>query len=138
MKVKKKLYRDLKNKKIAGVCSGLAEYFDIDVTLVRVIWVLLTLLGGAGVLSYLAAIIIIPKKPNGAVEVEIVEKDKVKARLHLSKSDKFIFGVCGGLAEYFNIDSSLVRIFFVVLIFSVGFGILLYLILAIVIPKEKG
>ena len=138
MKVKKKLYRDLKNKKIAGVCSGLAEYFDIDVTLVRVIWVLLTLLGGAGVLSYLAAIIIIPKKPNGAVEVEIVEKDKVKARLHLSKSDKFIFGVCGGLAEYFNIDSSLVRILFVVLIFSVGFGILLYLILAIVIPKEKG
>lgn len=138
MKVKKKLYRDLKNKKIAGVCSGLAEYFDIDVTLVRVIWVLLTLLGGAGVLSYLAAIIIIPKKPNGAVEVEIVEKDKVKARLHLSKSDKFIFGVCGGLAEYFNIDSSLVRILFVVLMFSVGFGILLYLILAIVIPKEEG
>ncbi len=138
MKVKKKLYRDLKSKKIAGVCSGLAEYFDIDVTLVRVIWVLLTLLGGAGVLSYLVAIIIIPKKPNGAVEVEIVEKDKEKARLHLSKSDKFIFGVCGGLAEYFNIDSSLVRILFVVLIFSVGFGILLYLILAIVIPKEKG
>lgn len=138
MKVKKKLYRDLKSKKIAGVCSGLAGYFDIDVTLVRVIWVLLTLLGGAGVLSYLVAIIIIPKKPNGAVEVEIVEKDKEKARLHLSKSDKFIFGVCGGLAEYFNIDSSLVRILFVVLIFSVGFGILLYLVLVIVIPKEKG
>ncbi|MEA3476115.1 MAG: PspC domain-containing protein [Candidatus Cloacimonadota bacterium] len=138
MNVKKKLYRDLKSKKIAGVCSGLAEYFDIDVTLVRVIWVLLTLLGGAGVLSYLVAIIIIPKKPNGAVEGAIVEKDKEKARLHLSKSDKFIFGVCGGLAEYFNIDSSLVRILFVVMLCSVGFGILLYLVLAIVIPKEKG
>jgi len=136
MRVKKKLYRDLKNKKIAGVCSGFAEYFDVDVTLVRVIWVLLTLMGGAGVLSYLAAIIIIPKKPDDAVEIEIVE-NKVKKRLHLSKVDKFIFGVCGGLAEYFNIDVSIVRVLFTILIFSWGFGILLYLLLAIVIPKEK-
>jgi phage shock protein C len=79
MKIKKKLYRDLKNKKIAGVCSGLAEYFDVDVTLVRVIWVLLTLMGGAGVLSYLVAILIIPKKPDDAVEIEIAE-DKVKKK----------------------------------------------------------
>ncbi|MBC8312720.1 MAG: PspC domain-containing protein, partial [Candidatus Cloacimonetes bacterium] len=44
--MKKKLYRNPKDKKLAGVCSGLAEYFEIDVTLIRIIWILFVLLGG--------------------------------------------------------------------------------------------
>ena len=136
MKVKKKLYRNQKNKKLAGVCSGLAEYFEIDVTLIRIIWIVFILLGGAGIISYLISILIIPQKPDSEMEIEVLESKK-KPKLSLNKDDKFIFGVCGGLGKYFEIDSSIIRILFVVLIFSVGFGILLYLLLAIAIPKEK-
>lgn len=59
---KKKLYRVEDGKMIAGVCAGLAEYFVIDVTIVRLGWVLLTLLGGSGILAYIIALIIMPRK----------------------------------------------------------------------------
>lgn len=54
------LRRSLEERMIAGVCGGLARYFRIDPTLVRLGWVLFTLLGGAGVLAYLIAWLIIP------------------------------------------------------------------------------
>jgi phage shock protein C len=54
-KVAKKLYRSTTNKKIAGVCGGIAEYFGIDPTLVRLLWIVFTLCGGAGILAYLIA-----------------------------------------------------------------------------------
>ena len=56
----KKLYRNTENKMLAGVCSGIADYFDIDPTLVRLAWVLFSLLGGSGLLAYIIAAIIIP------------------------------------------------------------------------------
>ena len=58
----KKLYRNTENKMLAGVCSGIADYFDIDPTLVRLGWVLFSLLGGSGLLAYLIAAIIIPER----------------------------------------------------------------------------
>lgn len=125
----------MKNQKIAGVCSGFAQYFNIDASIVRIIWVLLTLMGGAGIITYIIAIFIVPKKPDDYVEL-VVEEDKEKRKLTLSKEDRVIFGVCGGLAKYYDIDSILIRILFVFLIFSIGFGILLYLLLALVIPKN--
>lgn len=60
----KRLYRLRQDRKIAGVCSGIAAYFDIDPTIVRLIWVLIVLFGGFGLLAYLLAIIIIPEKPE--------------------------------------------------------------------------
>jgi len=58
------------------------------------------------------------------------------ARLMKSSSDKMLFGVCGGLAEYFNMDSTIIRIIFVTLaILAVGSPILVYLIMAIVMPS---
>lgn len=45
---------------LCGVCGGIAEYFNIDPTLVRLVWVLITLMGGAGILAYIIAAIIIP------------------------------------------------------------------------------
>jgi phage shock protein C len=45
---------------LCGVCGGIAEYFDIDPTLVRLVWVIITLMGGAGILAYIIAAIIIP------------------------------------------------------------------------------
>ena len=57
----KKLYRSSTNSMLAGVCGGIGEYFNIDPTLVRLAWVLFSVLGGAGVLAYIIAAIIIPK-----------------------------------------------------------------------------
>lgn len=59
----KKLYKSSTDKKIAGVCGGIAEYFGIDSTLVRLGWVLFSLLGGSGLLAYLIAALIMPDQP---------------------------------------------------------------------------
>ena len=64
----KKLYRNTSNKMIAGVCSGLAEYLNIDPTIVRLIWALVGL-SGAGIVAYLIAAIIIPEKPSDIIDV---------------------------------------------------------------------
>ena len=57
----KVLVRNRKGRMLAGVCAGFADYFSLDVTLVRVIWAVVSLItGGAGVLAYLAAWVIIP------------------------------------------------------------------------------
>jgi phage shock protein C len=58
----RKLYRSRTNRQVAGVCAGLAQYFNIDVTLIRVLFVLLTVLGGAGLVLYVAMWIIVPKE----------------------------------------------------------------------------
>ena len=60
--MKKRLTRSKKDRMIAGVCGGIAEYFDIDPTLVRLALVLITLMGGAGILAYIVAWIIMPEK----------------------------------------------------------------------------
>ena len=59
----KKLYKSGTDKKLAGVCGGLAEYFNIDSTLVRLGWVVFGLLGGSGLLAYIIAAIIMPDRP---------------------------------------------------------------------------
>ena len=59
----KKLYKSATDKKIAGVCGGIAEYFNVDATLIRLAWVLFGLLGGSGLLAYIIAAIIVPENP---------------------------------------------------------------------------
>lgn len=59
----KKLYRSNTNRKLCGVCGGLAEHFDIDPTIIRLIFVFLTLFGGGGLLIYLICALVIPKSP---------------------------------------------------------------------------
>jgi phage shock protein C len=59
-------------------------------------------------------------------------------KLHRSKTNRVIFGVCGGLGEYFEIDPLVVRILFILLTFTGGSGIVIYLILAIMIPDSDG
>ncbi len=56
----KKLAKSQTEKKLCGVCGGIAEYFNIDPTLVRLLWILFSLAGGAGVLAYIIAAIIMP------------------------------------------------------------------------------
>ena len=65
--MEKRLHRSRNEKMIGGVCGGLGEYFGIDPTIVRVLWVAVTLIGGAGILAYLILWIIMPLDPPGPV-----------------------------------------------------------------------
>ena len=208
----KKLYRSKVNRMVAGVCGGLGDYLNLDSVLLRIIWVVLTLFGGIGVIVYIAGIIIIPENPNethpekektekndrtifwgsALIIVGIVillkqfgffyyfsywhipwqiiwsvflillgvfllynknfsitkdmtdgkseiknENNEEKKQLYRSRTVKMISGVCGGLADYFNIDVSLVRIGWVLLsLASFGIGILGYIVMIIVFQEE--
>lgn len=59
--MKNRLCKSAYDKKIDGVCGGFAEYFGIDATLVRLGWVLFTLLGGSGILAYIIAMLVMPE-----------------------------------------------------------------------------
>ncbi len=60
----KKLYKSTTDKKIDGVCAGIATYFNLDPTVVRIAWVLFVALGGSGILAYILCMIIMPEGPG--------------------------------------------------------------------------
>ncbi len=223
----RRLYRNQTNKVIAGICSGIAEYLNVDATVVRLVWILLTLLGGAGIIAYILAYFIIPIKPDenvGATSPQVHdftaarifgflfigagaailldnldilsfhrwwnmsedfvlpgllilagiyfltkrnnisvhqqeqqppiagekhsqdqfqnsasssnERPKLKV-LRRSITDKKLFGICGGVGEYFDIDPTIIRIAYTIFtILSSGAGILIYLLMYLIIPED--
>lgn len=58
----KRLYKIEEGKKLCGVCGGIAEYLNIDPTVIRLLWVLFTALGGSGIIAYIICAIIFPNK----------------------------------------------------------------------------
>ena len=60
---RKRLVRPREGRKVAGVCLGIAEYFDLDVTLIRLLWVLAVIFGGTGLLAYIVGWIVMPEEP---------------------------------------------------------------------------
>ena len=221
----KRLYKSRSERMIDGVCGGLSEFFGLDVTLVRIAWVLLTLLGGSGIILYLVSMFIIPVNPapvvprgqmprsstgknakfwgillvvvgilwllrnldipyylhwwgfsweyvlpvvlimagvaflfggrngltNAGAETppEGTTNDSTgstqeeasampqPARLYKSRVERKLFGVCGGIAMYANVDPTIIRILFIVALFaSFGFMALLYIAMAIIVPNE--
>lgn len=134
MRTNKVLYRDTQNGKIAGVCSGLSEYLEVDVSLIRLIWVIFAVFGGAGIFIYIIAALIIPRKPEN--EVEIVVNDEDDKHLTRDMDNAVIFGVCSGIAKHFNMDISIVRIIFLLMGLYFASGIFLYLVLALILPKN--
>ena len=70
-----KLYRSETDKKIGGVCGGLANYFDIDVVLIRVAFVLLLLFGGGGLLAYIILWVVIPVEPMDFTKAGNIQED---------------------------------------------------------------
>lgn len=125
----KRLYRSPDEKKIAGVCGGLGEYFDLDPVFFRLFFLVLLFFGGVGLLAYIVMWIMVPMKGEA-------REGTGTTRLHLSKSDRKIAGVCGGLGEFLNVDPILFRATFVVLAFVGGFGIVLYIALWLVMPED--
>jgi len=61
----KRLYKVEQGKMLDGVCAGVAEYLNVDPTVIRLAWVVFTALGGAGILAYIVCAIIFPRKPEG-------------------------------------------------------------------------
>ena len=136
MSAPKRLLRRSAAGRIGGVCAGIAEYLDTDVALVRLAWVVLSIVPGAfigGALVYLVAWILIPDSPEPAAT------DASARRLHRSVSDRKIAGVCGGLAEYFAVDPTLVRLVWAIATIVPGaivFGILGYLVAWFIMPES--
>lgn len=132
----RRLYRNSSAGRIAGVCAGIAEYFDADVTLVRLVWVVLSIVPGGfvgGIVAYLAAWAImtdssIPSNTEAGIH-----------RLTRSTTDRKLAGVCGGLAEYFSVDSTVVRVLWAILTIIPGaivLGIVAYLVAWFIMPSS--
>lgn len=215
----KRLYRSTSNKMIAGVCGGIAEYLNVDPVVVRIAWILLSIIPLVpGIIIYLIAWLIIPKAPEGAVpdgkpagnnaaavlgvlfiviggltflgNTDILDwrdwwdiswefifplllvaigvflmarparvatdapgaaetggrRSSRKASsgpafgpaLRRSKTERRIGGVCSGLADYFGIDVSIVRVAFVFFtLWPFGLGAVVYVIMMLVVPEEE-
>jgi phage shock protein PspC (stress-responsive transcriptional regulator) len=133
---KRRLVRRTVEGKIGGVCAGLADYFNTDVALVRAAWVVLSIWPGAvvlGVVAYVAAWVLMPR-------AEAADGAPASPQPHLVRSptDRRIAGVCGGLAEYFDVDPTIVRLTWVILAIiavAVVFGVFAYLIAWFIIPS---
>ncbi|HTY09786.1 MAG TPA: PspC domain-containing protein [Bacteroidota bacterium] len=211
----KRLFKSRTNKIIAGVCGGLAEYFDVDPVIMRVLFVLLAFFGGSGFILYIACAIIMPKQmidiagmqapiqsrstnarklfgialivggaivlfsnlgmfsflhlfdfswsfifpillillgmaiiyyrqaergpaePPADVQTEMPPPSAPYRVFRRSRTDKKLGGVCGGLAKYFSIDSTLLRLLYIILcLASFGAGIVLYITLVLLVPYE--
>lgn len=216
----KRLYKSRANRMIDGVCGGVAEYFELDPTLVRIAWVLLIFLGGSGILLYIAGMIIIPTgpiipipagqspgsisstsnhrfwgillvvvgavwlmgnlgvwhrwwgfswdlllptililagvaflfggrtylsnqtsvpSPEGSPSDQAAEAGRTlqASKLYRSRTERKMFGVCGGLGTHFGIDPTIVRVLFLIsALASFGLTIFAYILMAIVVPEE--
>lgn len=136
----RKLSRDLSSAKLAGVAAGLAQYFNADPLLIRILFLLLIFASGAGILVYLALWLILPSKPSGMPpERGAIHSDRQNRYLHLQmfrdNENKKLAGVAAGLAYYFGIDPWITRLMFVILTFFSGLGLLVYILLWIITPE---
>ncbi|MGH9145849.1 MAG: PspC domain-containing protein [Vicinamibacterales bacterium] len=120
---------------IAGVCEGIADYVGVDPTFIRLLWVILSVIPGiliGGVIAYLLAWLVMPEGPVVAAPVQ------ARSKIYRSTSDRKVGGVCGGLAEYFGVDATPLRLLWLILSVLPGAivgGLVVYIVAWIVIPK---
>ncbi len=148
----KRLYRDTDDKILGGVCSGIASYFGIDPTIVRLLFAIITFGGfGTGFLIYIALWILLPKQSL---------RGQSARRLYRNPDDRMLGGVASGLAAYFHVPVRNLRLIFAAPILvnmilslldifddsifvSIGFGsltgtfVLAYIILWIILPEAS-
>jgi len=146
----KRLYRDENNKVLGGVCAGLANYFNVDIVVVRIIFAVLFFAFGFGLLPYIIMWVAVPSS-------SINQIGGSKKKLFRDADDKLIAGVCSGIGNYFGINPWIPRVLFLLPFLSFisrwghwgGFGdfgdivrfsfsptsLIVYIILWIVIPE---
>ncbi len=139
---KKRLFRDENNKVIGGVCSGLANYFNMDLVVVRVIFLLMFFSVGFGLIPYLILWFAVPSSATKSI-------GSVRKKLYRDTDGKMIAGVCSGLANYFGIKVWIVRALFLLPVLSMIFewnhvffnvspsSFIIYIIFWLVMPEAK-
>ena len=122
-----------KDKKFLGVCGGVADYFNIDPTLIRIAVACIALYTAIlpALLVYVVISFVFPQQPEGYTTVNTADKKLVK-----SSDNKKLAGVCGGLAKYFGVDATIVRLIFALSFLVFGFGLTIYIVCLALMPKE--
>ena len=134
------LRRSLIDRQIAGVCGGIARFLGVDPVFVRVAWVVLSVVPGSiflGVLAYAVAWLVVPDAEPGSEIPVAGPLTAARKRLQRSATDAKIAGVCGGIAEYFAVDPTAVRLVWVILSIFPGIvicGLLAYLVAWFIMP----
>ncbi len=120
------------DKKFLGVCGGVADYLNVDPTLIRIGVVCLSLITAIipALIIYIVLSFVFPQQPEGYTTVNTAKK------LIKSSKNKKLTGVCGGLAEYFGIDATIVRLIFALCVLFIGYGFMTYLVCMIMMPSE--
>ena len=125
----KKLYRNISDKVIAGVASGIGNYFQVDPIIIRIVFLASLFIGGFGLIAYIICWIGIPAKDGS--------EHLLNKRFYRDKDDKVIGGIAMGIANYFGVDVSIIRILFLISIFFGGIGLIVYFILWFITPEAK-
>ena len=151
----KRLYRDMANRKVAGVAAGIAQYFMVNPLWIRLALIFGTVFspainiwsrhnmrvdfGGWLVVAYVVLWILLPKRYDAPAPTEALLSTGPLAgrRLFRDTGTGKVAGVASGLAAYFSVDVTLVRVILLAGLFAGGFTFLLYIILWIVLPEAK-
>ena len=106
----RRLFRDEQNKVLGGVCAGIANYFGIDTTLVRIIFVF----SGVGLFAYIILWVFVPSNSSTLI-------GGVRKKLYRDGDDKIIAGICSGIGNYFGINPWIPRVLFALPFLSIVF-----------------
>lgn len=107
----KRLYRNKSSAKLAGVCSGLADYFEIDVNLIRVLFILAVILGGGGFIVYLLLWIIIPENHDELTPVHEENHVEIKPSQNEKGDSSIILGIILILIGLFFVLERIIKTF---------------------------
>ncbi len=111
----RRLYRDENDKILGGVCAGLANYFGIDIVIVRIIFVVLAISFGFGLIPYIILWIAVPSSSTKVI-------GGTRKRMFRDPDDKKVAGVCSGIGNYFGISPWIPRVFFLLPFLSFVFN----------------
>ncbi len=111
----RRLYRDENDKVLGGVCAGLANYFGIDIVIVRIIFVVLAISFGFGLIPYIILWIAVPSSSTKVI-------GGTRKRMFRDPDDKKVAGVCSGIGNYFGISPWIPRVFFLLPFLSFVFN----------------
>ena len=120
------------DKKFLGVCGGIADYFKVDPTLIRIAVACVALYTAIipALIIYVVMSFVFPQQPEGYTTVNAAKK------LLKSSDNKKISGVCAGLAKYFGVDATIVRLIFALCLLFFGFGLTIYIVCLVLMPSE--
>ena len=108
---KRRLFRDENHKLVGGVCSGIANYFDIDIVIVRIVFLILLFSFGVGFIPYIILWIAVPSSATTVIGSR-------RKKLYRDNDEKYIAGVCSGIGNYLGINAWIPRVLFLLPLLS--------------------